>query len=499
MDENKLYKSLIIAVLVLAGVSLSVFIPRIEIGKFQFKGVDLFADIRHHPSGQRVDLCNHPNLTEVCNTPYGPYFNGIASVLTTSNGISRELLLAQAITSEQQLMLPFILRYPPLTHGEGVSALQKREQLKFFEDYSADGRGLDRIITSLHELKGGHGKGRIAMFGDSFIEGDIFCSEVRNLLQNTFGGNGVGFVPIASPVSQFRITVHHTFTGFRSYTVMDPDTISQPYGMGGYCFTPADQNVLTYAANPNYKHLNKLQNVRLFYRSTERTSSTYQLNQGAQASFEVVADGQLHIKEIKGLNASSIRFNFPVSDHLKLYGVSFEDSTGIYIDNLGLRGNSGLGLARISDSMMKQFNQYQNYQLIILQYGLNVVSPDNSEVGWYIKPMINVIQRLKRCYPNAAIVLFSVSDRCVRLDGKYITMQSIPGMIQAQREIARQSQVVFYNLFEAMGGANSMARMVEQDPPLANKDYTHINYRGGQKIADIFVNNLLTEFKNYNE
>ena len=190
---------------------------------------------------------------------------------------------------------------------------------------------------------------------------------------------------------------------------------------------------------------------------------------------------------------------FPVSDSIKLYGVSFEDSTGIYVDNFGLRGNSGLALSRISESMNRQFNQLQNYKLIILQYGLNVIAADTKDLSWYVNPMVNIIQRLKRGYPDAAILLMSVSDRSTKVGGEYQTMESVPLMVAAQREIARQSQVAFYNLFEAMGGENSMVAFVENDPPLANKDYTHLNFQGGRRVAGIFVKSLINEYQKYND
>jgi hypothetical protein len=72
-------------------------------------------------------------------------------------------------------------------------------------------------------------------------------------------------------------------------------------------------------------------------------------------------------------------------------------------------------------------------------------------------------------------------------------------MVEAQREIARKTQIAFYNLYEAMGGENSMVGFVENDPPLANKDYTHLNYQGGRRVAGIFVKSIIYEFQKYND
>ena len=39
---------------------------------------------------------------------------------------------------------------------------------------------------------------RVAYFGDSFIEGDLITDHLRRLMQDKWGGCGVGFVDIAS-------------------------------------------------------------------------------------------------------------------------------------------------------------------------------------------------------------------------------------------------------------------------------------------------------------
>lgn len=499
MDENKLYKSLIICVLLLASLSLCTFIPRISVSRFDLKGIDLFADIRNDFHETKA---NHHLLTDrpaVFDLTYLPYFNGFTHYLTASDGISPLLALPHFAVADEERKKYLVYRFKD---DKSVSLKSIAELLQgpaLLEDFSPDGHSLQQFFKALNDIKRGKGKGRIAFFGDSFIEGDIFCADVRNSLQDFFGGNGVGFVPITSEVSQFRITVGQTFTGFNSYSLVKKETQFEPFGAGGYCFTAGEENDVTFSVNPKYKHLNLFRDIKLFYTSPENTNFTYRLSNGQIKEIKVEASDRLQQKALNAVNTTTASFNFPVSDTIKLYGVSFEDSVGIYIDNFGLRGNSGLGLSRISESMNRQFNQFQNYQLIILQYGLNVITADSKDFSWYVNPMINVVQRLKRCYPEAAILLMSVSDRSTKVEGEYGTMESVPLMVEAQREIARQSQVAFYNLFEAMGGENSMVAFVENDPTLANKDYTHLNFLGGRRVADIFVKSLMHEYQKFND
>lgn len=62
---------------------------------------------------------------------------------------------------------------------------------------------------------------RIAYFGDSFIEADIFTADLREMLQQEFGGCGVGYVPVTSSISGYRPTVRHTFGGWSSHSSND--------------------------------------------------------------------------------------------------------------------------------------------------------------------------------------------------------------------------------------------------------------------------------------
>jgi len=499
MEENKLYKSLLITVLLLGTLSLCSLINRINVAGFELKGIDLFSDIRAKAPKKSSIPFLKSELPAIFDSTYLPYIKGFTHYLSATGGTAALYALPDFAIDDNQHHNQLIYRIKEERLVKIKSLAQLFEGSSLFKDYSPGGDSFQRFFSVLNGIKDGEGKGRVAFFGDSFIEGDIFCADMRNSLQDIFGGNGVGFVPITSEVAQFRSTIGHTFSGFHSYSVVKKENRVEPYAAGGYCFTADKANDVTYSANPKFKHLNLFRDIKLFYQSPEKTDFNYRINNGEVKQSNVEASGMLQQKVFKGMNATTVSFSFPASDTIKLYGVSFEDSTGIYVDNFGLRGNSGLGLAQISEGMHRQFDHFQKYQLIILQYGLNVIAADTKDLSWYVNPMINVIQRLKRCYPDASILLMSVSDRSSKVDGQYQTMESVPLMVAAQQDIARRSQIAFFNLFEAMGGENSMVTFVENDPPLANKDYTHLNYQGGRRVAGIFVKSLINEYQKFND
>ena len=163
----------------------------------------------------------------------------------------------------------------------------------------------------------------------------------------------------------------------------------------------------------------------------------------------------------------------------------------MYVDNFSLRRNSGISLTGISRSMLSKFNTYRNYKLVILQFGLNMVVEDSLNYKAYVRRMVKVINNLKKAYPQASFLLMSVSDRSSNSRGKFETMNAIPAMRNAQRMIAQETNIAFWDMFEAMGGENSMVRFVMSKPALAAKDYTHLNFNGGKKLAGSLVKSLL--------
>ena len=71
-------------------------------------------------------------------------------------------------------------------------------------------------------------------------------------------------------------------------------------------------------------------------------------------------------------------------------------------------------------------------------------------------------------------------------------------LIDVQRQMAIDNQICFWNLFEAMGGDSTMVNWASMERhPYANKDYTHLTFYGGRKVADILMGTLLYEKEKY--
>lgn len=362
------------------------------------------------------------------------------------------------------------------------------------EDYSPDKRAFKYFLRALNEVS--QKPVRIAFFGDSFIEGDIVCASFRDTLQALYGGRGVGYVPIASEVAQYRTTIQHTFSNWETYSVVKKNDGTIPIGTPGYCFIPKEGNEVEYKPGKR-RRAAPFNAIRLFYLADHETTLNYTVNDTLSLAAQLPAAEMLQQFRVPEKRAQSVKFHFQ-PDSIKLYGASFEDSRGLYVDNFAMRGNSGMGSLQVTEEMNRQFNAFQNYKLIILQYGLNVVSEDDSlGYAWYVEKMVRAVKRIKESFPECTILILSVSDRSSNQDGTFATLPYIPVMVEAQREIARKCGVAFWDMYSAMGGKNSIIKFVNAVPPLAAKDYTHLTFQGGKIIAKKLAETILYERERY--
>jgi hypothetical protein len=173
---------------------------------------------------------------------------------------------------------------------------------------------------------------------------------------------------------------------------------------------------------------------------------------------------------------------------LKALGIALEDNYGVIVDNFSLRGNSGIVMSDLDSESCRNFQQIRTYDLIVLQYGLNVASDSVRVYNWYRDRMISVIDHIQQCFPGADILILGVSDRS--RNGRN-TMPSVISLLRAQRQIAISSEVAFWSIFAAMGGNDSMIKYVKSN--WASKDYTHLSFRGGREIANALYDALLNE------
>ncbi len=353
---------------------------------------------------------------------------------------------------------------------------------------------------------------RIAFLGDSMIEGDLISQTLRYKLQKTFGGYGIGYAPVTSPVAGFRRSIIHTFSNNWKTISLITMPSNKFLGLSGYVFNPncvsklqiKDSSVKAGLSWVNFKapddfydNLNSFNLIKLYYSQTDSNSYVTFYGNNSKSFYLKGNDivNELTLSENEELKEAKIYFH--CSSPVNIYGFSFESPSGVFVDNYALRGNSGIPMILLNKDVLEGINKHFDYSLIIVQYGLNVTLPETRDLDWYKNQMVTVINYLKECFPKTDIIIMSVGDKCYKKFGKYMTEPSIPLMVNIQKQIAEQTGVAFWNLFEEMGGENSMVSWVNHKPPYANKDYTHFNYAGAEKIGILLYNQIMFHYKKY--
>lgn len=354
------------------------------------------------------------------------------------------------------------------------------------------GAGMQSFMEALRALKAGNRKKvRIAYFGDSMIEGDLITQDLRDSLQAYFGGEGVGYVPATSVVSGFRTTIAHSFSGnWTDYHFKNAPPAGTELGISGHVFVPAPQSWVRYQPVKR-RRLNQFEEVSLLYGAGKRdlsiNSRNIRLNGGGSVNaYTFITD----------TTERSITLRFNNEDTAPFYGVCFESSNGVFLDNYSFRGISGIELGKLSRRMWKEMQSVRPYDLIVLHYGANVLFlPENTRFDWYEKPMVKVVDSLRQMFPQTSILIVGTADKAYKKKGRYITAPGVKALMKIQHKFAESRGMAYWNLYSAMGGEGAMARWVEGDTTLANKDYTHFNFRGASRIGGLLYKAIMDEFQ----
>lgn len=370
------------------------------------------------------------------------------------------------------------------------------DSLNYVLDFSEKGQnGLEAFYVALDSMKTLGRPVRIAYYGDSYIEGDILSCDLRERMQDNFGGSGCGWVDCGKTTNCGRPTVSQSTSGFNGFSAVEPKSFrSARQGLSQRYFTVGGSASMTLSGTKWRQHLDAWEQSAI-YLKTSSPLTISATTEGGQQTFHVQASDGVQCVKADG-HTSKVAWSISGASEggCEFFGAVNEGNTGVTVDNFAMRGYSGLGFADIPEATLSQFSEVRPYDMILLQYGLNAVSASAGPKWFesYKKSMGKAIALLKRTFPNTTIVVVSVPDRGSRRNGEIVTMKNIEEMVQCQCELAKENKVVFLNLFQAMGGRNTIAKMVEWK--YVGHDYTHISFNGGKYIAGKVYGALMARY-----
>ncbi len=329
---------------------------------------------------------------------------------------------------------------------------------------------------------------RIAVLGDSFIEGDILTADLRERLQSVYGGGGTGFTPFSSPLTAYRRTVKTEAKGWNVHNIMQykrtPAPLNENFYVSGWVCAPSQGASSRWTMTDFRPRLEECTTARLFFISPRTSHIEVEVNDSLRHVFEVEGDAAVRQIEIRADRIDRMAMKITDGEEGFVgYGAIFEkEGHGVVVDNYSVRSNNGQAMFRTNPSVNAQVDGFLQYDLVILQYGLNIMQQGVHAYTAYSEQIVKMVSYVRECFPHAAVLVLGVSERSVKGEsGEFEPMDAIPHMMQSQRHAAQTAEAAFWPTSEAMQRMGGMEQFVQNG--WAGKDYTHINYAGGQRIA----------------
>lgn len=346
---------------------------------------------------------------------------------------------------------------------------------------------------------------RVVHYGDSQIEMDRISQDLREQLQDRFGGIGTGFFPALGNVPSASIT-RSASGGFVQYTMYgDSTTVRAGHNRYGILAQVVRLDGGGTVSLRSTRNKNAREQVKTF-------SSVSLLYGRPSANFSARAVSDTLKAEVTESKAESgttlLTWTFPrpvekasirIGGSAEIYAVGADGNDGVAVDNVPLRGCSGTIFHRISKPLMTESFQLTNTRLVILQFGGNYmpVARNSQVISQYQEQIAKEIQYFHEVAPEAKILFIGPSDMGKSVGGRIVTWPRLPEMVDSLKTTALKNDAAYWDLYRMMGGENSMGQWVKHHPPYAGPDYIHFTADGARKVGEALSKSLLTSYDFY--
>ncbi|MGN0236489.1 MAG: GDSL-type esterase/lipase family protein [Lepagella sp.] len=435
-------------------------------------------------------------ITALSSVPWGSLTNNVfkdynllgdimpreESAIETSDDIDPELAKIEAESLDSTTS-----ELPPLVDLDSIDEsieAPRRDGVILIEDYYSDKSGLKRLKSALAQSR--KRTVRVAVIGDSYIEGDIFTQDLREALQSRYGGCGVGYIPAYCNIAGFRRSVRQSGKGWHEHEIRNMKNNDYRIIAGKY-FVGHNGATASFEGVKSPTHLDSWDRTLVQVVSpTHSGTITLTADDGNTVSKHLEASRSVQTIRMDA-HTSSIRLSSTV-DSLIVLGVYLDGNVGVSVDCMTLRGNSGICHRVLNSEINSQMRQTADYDLIILEFGINALSAKQKNYNYYAKVMAQVVKAVQENYPNAAVMLMGIGDRGRKHGGEVESMSTCQAMVSAQRSAARFAGCLFWDTRAAQGGDGAVVDWHKQG--WVNSDYIHLNHKGGKELASLFMNSL---------
>jgi lysophospholipase L1-like esterase len=405
----------------------------------------------------------------------------------------------QMLATVVDLPIPKLKPEAPLP--ELVDLRSKRLEVRAPANLIDPTHSLDHFYAAL--LKGG--TTRVVHYGDSPTTGDLITADARAMLQKQFGDGGSGFVLIARPWAWYnrRGVEMEASSSWKIDIAGIANLKDGMHGLGGVSF------IGSAGANARWKLKVRHSVIEVaFLRQPDGGAFAIDADDKelgiVETAPEPAADSESPTKgpgyALFEIPEGATKFAVRVTrGTVRLYGAEFRTHAGVIYSSLGINGANVTLLSRSFNGphWAAELRHYKP-SLVIVNYGTNESGYAKFVDTTWGPEMREVVKRLHAALPESSIILMSPMDRGEKnAAGEIETVQVLPRLVTIESRVAAETGAAFFNTFEAMGGAGTMARWYTSEPRLVSADFIHPMPAGAKIVGELLYDALRDGYNEY--
>lgn len=374
-------------------------------------------------------------------------------------------------------------------------------------EHPRSGDSLAHFHDALRNLQSGTDpdkKVRVAVYGGSHTQADIYTGYLRTYLQERFGNGGYGFLPLVK-VSKWQrpegFSIDQTKNWLVEHAQRMRDHDDGRMGLAGWVASSRKKsNRSTITPTNAFDEHSHGSNYELYF-----------LEQPRGGTFSVRVDGAKKAQKVK-TKAKSYRAGYesltlplgshsfevrPVGDgEVRLFGMTIErDEPGVVVDTLGISGTRAANHLKWDEGLWAEHLQRRNPDLYIFFYGTNEATDTNQKIEVYERNLEKVLDRFRKASPEASCLIMAPGDFPKKTpEGTWVARPRVQEIINIQREMAYEKGCGFWDTRAFMGGVGSMDTWSNARPQMASKDHIHFTRRGYVRIGMALADALMIGF-----
>ncbi len=341
---------------------------------------------------------------------------------------------------------------------------------------------------------------RILHYGDSQIEMDRISDNIRRFFQRTFGGGGPGLVPVIQSIPSFSVSQYASGDLILHTSYGEGARANGNYGLMCKCYQLAGAATFNAVASKHKDtdgRVKKFSTVTMLY--NDRNGNLTATLSDRNGSFrDTLFSEQTGVHTFRWqMDSATSSLRIAMRGNADIYGIFLDNGPGVAVDNIPLRASSGNQFSLITDTLLRACYREANVGMIILQFGGNSVPIiyNDKSLNKYLVSIEHQIRYVRRACPNATLLFIGPSDMSKSSGGSMRTYPMLPRLIDSLRTIALRNNAAYWDIYEVMGGENSMVSWVRNG--LAGPDYVHFTPAGARKVGNILADNFATMYEFY--